>query len=196
MFGVHVLDPRHLGVEMPVAVPAEMMTWAPHVVPLPRTVTRKIEVAVITGPVGGGILLVLTKGSIVWKPSLTTIAIRHLMVGVQGLKEEYVTYRKCELGIYMNRVGGKLVYSSKSYHHHHMSQRGKVHVSRSLRVYVLSSSSSIHRRRCARDRYIRHPRPQRFSFQRGDFEAVCVCLMRDEQAYNAQLERVRCPQNI
>ena len=88
MFGAHVLDPRRLGIEMPIAVPAEIMSWAPHVMPLLRTVTRKIEVTVIRGAVGVGILLVLTKGSIVRKPSLTTIAIHHLMV--EGLKEECV----------------------------------------------------------------------------------------------------------
>ena len=32
--------------------PAETVIWSPHVVPPPRIVTRKIEVAVITGPVG------------------------------------------------------------------------------------------------------------------------------------------------
>jgi hypothetical protein len=87
MFGAHVLDPRHLGVKVAIAIPAEMMTWAPHVVPLPRTVTCKIEVAFITRPVGVGVLLVLTKGSIVWEPSLATIAIHHLMVEIQGFKE-------------------------------------------------------------------------------------------------------------
>ena len=148
---------------MPIAVPAEIMTWAPHVVPLPRTVTRKIEVAVITGPVGVGILLVLRKGSIVWKPSLTTIAIRHLMVEVQGLKEECVTYRICELGLELNlyESRGKLVYS-KSYHHYESAKEDGV----CLEVfYVLSSSSQ---RRCARDRVTIHGISSNiFSLQRG-----------------------------
>ena len=114
MFGAHVLYPRHLGIEMPLAVPTETMSWAPHVMPLLRTVTRKIEVTVITGPVGFGILLVLTKGSIVQKPSLTTIAIHHLIV--EGLKEECVglsdmrTRDDLELTLYESRA-----YSSKSH---------------------------------------------------------------------------------
>jgi hypothetical protein len=66
------------------------MIWAPHVVlPPARIVTLKIEVAVNAEPVGVGIL-VLPKGLGVSEPSLTTIAIHHLMVEVQGLKEEYV----------------------------------------------------------------------------------------------------------
>jgi len=78
---------------MPIAVPAEIMIRARHIVPPPRIVTRKIEVAAITGTVGVGILLVLPKGSIVWEPSPTAIAIRHQMVGVQRLKEECGIYR-------------------------------------------------------------------------------------------------------
>jgi len=91
VLGAHVLDPRHVGVKVPIAVPAETMIWAPDVVPPPRIVTRKVEVAVITGPVGIGILFVLPKGSIVWEPSFTAIAIRHQTVGVQRLK--CATYR-------------------------------------------------------------------------------------------------------
>jgi hypothetical protein len=118
MFGPHVLNPRHLGVEMSIAVPAEMVSWAPHVVPLPRIVTREIEVAVITGPVCVGILLVLTKGSIVWEPSFTTFAIRHLMVEVQGLQEEWVAYRICELGLELNLCPSRVCTASLT------SQRG------------------------------------------------------------------------
>jgi len=69
---------------VPIAVPAETMIWVPDVVPPPHIVTRKIEVAVITGPVGVGILLLLRKGSIVWEPPLTAIAIRHQTVGVHS----------------------------------------------------------------------------------------------------------------
>jgi len=50
---------------MPIAVPAETVIRAPHVMPPPRIGTLKIEVAVITGPVGVGILLVLPEGLIV-----------------------------------------------------------------------------------------------------------------------------------
>jgi len=52
---------------------------------------------------------VLPKGSIVWEPSLTAIAIRHRMVGVQRLKEESVTYRICELGLGSQRERGMSV---------------------------------------------------------------------------------------
>ena len=91
VLGAQMLDPLNVGVKVPIAVPAETMIWAPDVVPPPRIVTRKIEVAVITGPVGVGILLVLRKGSIVWEPPLTAIAIHHQTVGVQRLK--CVAYR-------------------------------------------------------------------------------------------------------
>jgi hypothetical protein len=99
MLGAHVLDPRHLGVKMPIAVPTERMICALHVVPPPRIVTRKIEVAVITGPVGVRIALVLQKGSIVREPSPTAIAIRHQMVGV-----ECGTYRMWELDFAFGRI--------------------------------------------------------------------------------------------
>ena len=98
MHGAHVLDPRHLGVKTPIAIPAEIMIWALHVVPPPRIVAIKIEVAVITGPVGIGILLVLPKSSIVWEPSLTAIAICHQTVGAQRLKVGCVSYRILDVG--------------------------------------------------------------------------------------------------
>ena len=44
--------------------PAETVIWSPHVVSPSRIVARKIEVAAITGPVGAGTVLMLTKGSI------------------------------------------------------------------------------------------------------------------------------------
>lgn len=104
MLGAHVLDPRHLGVKMPIAVPTETMIWALHIVPPPRIVTRKIEVAVITGPVGVRIVLVLPKGSIVWEPSLTASAIRHQMVGV-----ECATSRWWKLDFAFGRIAAGLM---------------------------------------------------------------------------------------
>ena len=116
MLGAHVLDPRHLGVKTPITIPAEIMIWALHVVPPPRIVAIKIEVAVITGPVGIGILLVLPKGSIVWEPSLTAIAICHQTVGVQRLKVECVSYQISDVGtrsrIYTNRMYSKSLWVS------------------------------------------------------------------------------------
>ena len=107
MLGAHVLDPRSLGVKMPIAVPAEIMIWAPHVVLPQRIAAPKIEVAVITGPVGVGILLVLPKGSVVWEPSLTAVAICHRMVGVQRLKVECVIYRIWEPDFEFIRIAWK-----------------------------------------------------------------------------------------
>jgi hypothetical protein len=59
MLGGHVLDPRLLGVEVTIAVPARRMVWALYVVLPPRFGTLKVDVAVIAGPVGVGVLLVL-----------------------------------------------------------------------------------------------------------------------------------------
>ena len=75
--------------------------------PLPRIVACKIEVAVITGPVGVRIVLVLPKGSIVWEPSLTAIAIRHQTVGVQKPKVWSATYRMWEIDFVFGRIAWK-----------------------------------------------------------------------------------------
>ena len=107
MLGAHVLGPRHLRVKMPIAVPAETMIGAPHVVPPPRIITFESEVAVIAGPVGVGIILVLPKGLLVREPSLTAIAIRHQMAGVQRLKVKWVTYRTWEFKLVFERIAWK-----------------------------------------------------------------------------------------
>jgi len=59
MLGSHMLDPRFLGVEVTIAVPAKMMVWALYVVLPPRFGTLKVKIAVIAGPVGIGVLFVL-----------------------------------------------------------------------------------------------------------------------------------------
>jgi len=60
MLGSHVLDPRSLGVEVTIAVRAKMMVWALYVVLPPRFGTLKVKVAIIAGPVGIGVLFVLS----------------------------------------------------------------------------------------------------------------------------------------
>ena len=118
VLGAHVLDPRNVGFKVPIAVPTETMIWAPDVVPPPRIVTRKIKVTVITGPVGVGILLVLRKGSIVWEPPLTAIAIRHQTVRVRRLK--CVAYRMWGLDHKLYEPRGKLVHGRCARDHPHV----------------------------------------------------------------------------
>jgi hypothetical protein len=59
MLGSHVLDPRLVGVEVTIAIPARRMVWALYVVLPPRFGTLKVEIAVIARPVCVGVLFVL-----------------------------------------------------------------------------------------------------------------------------------------
>jgi hypothetical protein len=56
---------------------AVMVLSTVDVVLLPCVGALKVDVTIITGPVVDGVLLVLLKGTVVRKPSRTSIAIRH-----------------------------------------------------------------------------------------------------------------------
>jgi hypothetical protein len=60
-----------------IAFLAVMMIWTLGVVLLSHVGALEVEVAVIAGPMGVGILFVLLQCSIVWEPLLAAIAIRH-----------------------------------------------------------------------------------------------------------------------
>ncbi len=62
---------------MLIALSAVVVIWALYVVLPPCVVALKIKVATVAGPVEVRIALMLLKGTLVWKPSRTPVAVRH-----------------------------------------------------------------------------------------------------------------------
>jgi hypothetical protein len=77
VLGIHMSRLRRLGVEILVTLPAVVVIWALYVVLLPSIVARKVKATVVADPVGVGIVLMLLKRTIVWKPSYTAVAVCH-----------------------------------------------------------------------------------------------------------------------
>lgn len=69
MLGAHVLSPRLIRVEMLTAAPAVMVVGAFHVMLFSCVDAREVDIAVITGPMEAGVLLVLLEGTVVRKRS-------------------------------------------------------------------------------------------------------------------------------